>query len=396
MRVGIFSESFEPVRNGVATSVKTLVEELRARRHHVCVLAPHHPELQDESPFVLRVPSVLTPMNPDYPVPYPWFPRLRREVRHLHLDVLHSQTPWFLGLLAARIAKQYRIPHVSTYHTLYDQYAHYLSFLPEPAAQALLEWWMPEFYNRCEHVIVPSRVAERSLRSYGVEAPIAMIPTGVRLPTTSDIGERARQQVRRRWHIPDCAPLLLYVGRLAREKNLDLLLEAFERAAESLGDVWLLIVGDGPSAAECREAAAKQPHGGQVVFAGPVDREQLDPVYAAADLFVFASTSETQGLVIAEARAAGTPSVVTDQGGAAETLRDGDEGIIVRAAPDAIAAAVIGLLQDPERLRKMRDACLHGARDFTPGAMAERVITVYEAARNRVVSRRRPTLVAVG
>src|SRR5262249_46473211 len=139
MRIGIFSESYEPVPNGVAISVRTLVEELRARHHHVFIVAPHYPDYADESPFVLRVPSILTPKNEGYPVPYPWFPRLRRDFGHLGVEVLHSHTPWFLGLLAARLARQSDIPLVSTYHTLYNAYGHYVFFLPEQATQSLLE-----------------------------------------------------------------------------------------------------------------------------------------------------------------------------------------------------------------------------------------------------------------
>src|SRR5689334_539262 len=158
MRIGIFSESYEPLKNGVAISVRTLIDELRAERHHVCVVAPHFPDYVDESPFVMRVPSILSPVNADYPVPYPWFPRLRRQLAKLQLDVLHSQSPWFLGLLAVRAARRQNIPHVSTYHTLYENYAHYLSILPEPATIGLIEWWMPEFYNQCTCVIAPSKV----------------------------------------------------------------------------------------------------------------------------------------------------------------------------------------------------------------------------------------------
>src|SRR5205807_7949413 len=145
MRIAIFSESYEPVQNGVTTSVRTLVEELRARNHHVNILAPHYPNYSDSSPFVLRVPSVLTPWNVDYSVPYPWFPRLRREFSRIRRDVLHSQSPFLLGLLALRLSHLYDIPLVSTYHTLYAHYGHYLFFLPERAIQNLLEWWMPEY-----------------------------------------------------------------------------------------------------------------------------------------------------------------------------------------------------------------------------------------------------------
>src|SRR5262249_21191052 len=151
-----------------------------------------------ESPFVLRVPSVLTPINPDYPVPYPLFPRLRLEVRRLQLNILHSQSPWFLGLLAVRLARQQGVPHISTYHTLYDQYAHYVSFLPAPATRSLLEWWLPEYYNQVEGVIVPSRVALESLRAYGVTTPITVIPTGVQAAQPRSLSESCKRETRAR------------------------------------------------------------------------------------------------------------------------------------------------------------------------------------------------------
>ena len=123
---------------------------------------------------------------------------LRREIRKLQLDVLHSQSPWFLGLLAARSAARFRIPHVSTYHTMYDQYAHYLSFLPAPATQSLLEWWVPEYYNQTDRVIVPSDVAKRSLQGYGVETEITIIPTGVPIPESDALSEQSSRDVRAR------------------------------------------------------------------------------------------------------------------------------------------------------------------------------------------------------
>ncbi|HXG23308.1 MAG TPA: glycosyltransferase [Chthonomonadales bacterium] len=379
MRIGMFSECFEPVQNGVSISVRTLVDELRARRHHVFVVAPHHPDHQ-HTPFVLRVPSWVTPFNTTYPVSYPFFPRLRRKLCRVGPHLLHSHQPFFLGLLAARLARQADIPLVSTYHTLYNHYGHYLFFLPGLARQTLLEWWLPEYYNRCTCVIVPSRIAEESLRRYGVRTRIEVIPTAVPIPPPSRIDEAACLAVREQWGIPPAAPLLLYVGRLAKEKNLELVFHAFEHLAPEFPEARLMVVGGGPNEEEYRKRAHTMASGERIIFTGAMPRKEIDPVYAAADLFVFGSTTETQGLVVAEARAAGTPCVVVDKGGASENVRDGEDGLVVPPSLQPFTSAVRALLRDRPRLLAMREACRRNALHYTPNAMAERVTEVYEWA----------------
>jgi 1,2-diacylglycerol 3-alpha-glucosyltransferase len=381
MRVAIFSESYEPVPNGVSTSVRTLVDELRARKHHAFVIAPHYPDYEDESPFVMRVPSLLTPYNADYPVPYPWFPRLRRNFGKTDPHVLHSQSPWFLGLLASRIARDEGIPLVSTYHTLYNHYAHYLFFLPQPAIERLLFWWMPEYYNRCANVIVPSRVAEQSLRYYGVTAQIEVIPTAV--PVPGEVPEEVKQAARLKWEVQPDAPLLLYVGRMAKEKNIELVLDAFDAVADDFREARLLIVGAGPHLETLAAYAEKLGSGGRVIFAGALPHSDLPPLYATADLFVFGSSTETQGLVIAEARAAGTPCVVINGGGAPENVRHGEDGLVVEPTTEAFAGGIRQVLGDPVLRAQMAAACLRNAQDYTPGAMADRVLSVYEKAINQ-------------
>lgn len=379
MRIGMFSECFEPVQNGVSVSVRTLVDELRARRHHVFIVAPHHPNHQN-TPFVLRVPSWVTPFNATYPVSYPFFPRLRRKLCQVGPNLLHSHQPFFLGLLAARLARQADIPLVSTYHTLYNHYGHYLFFLPDSARQTLLEWWLPEYYNRCACVIVPSRVAEKSLRRYGVRTRIEVIPTAVPIPPPNRVDEAARLSVREQWGIPPAAPLLLYVGRLAKEKNLELVFNAFAHLAPEFPEARLMVVGGGPSEEEYRKRASTMAPGERILFMGAMPRKEIDPIYAAADLFVFGSTTETQGLVVAEARAAGTPCVVVDEGGASENVRDGEDGLVVPHDLGAFTRAICALLRDKPRLHAMREACRRNALRYTPNAMAERVTEIYEWA----------------
>jgi len=380
MRVGMFSECYEPVRNGVTTSVHTLVQHLRRLGHRVFLVAPHYASHRDQSPFVLRVPSIQTWLNKDYPIAYPFYPRLKRQFGQLAPNVVHSHNPFFVGLLAARLAHQHGLPLVSTYHTLYSHYGHYVFFLPDAAVQGLLKWWIPDYYNRCAHVIVPSEVARTSLADYGVTAPISVIPTAVPLPDPTEITEDARRAARAQWDIPQDCPLLLYVGRIAQEKNIEMVLDAFASCSSQYPAARLLVVGGGPHLDGVRKHAADTPCADRVVFAGAMAHSELAPVYASANLFVFASITETQGLVMAEARAAGTPCVVARGGGAGETVRDGEDGLIVEPDRDALAGAISGLLGAPERLAAMREACLRNAHHYTPQAMTEAALRVYEAA----------------
>jgi 1,2-diacylglycerol 3-alpha-glucosyltransferase len=383
LRVGMFSESFHPVQNGVTTSVLTLVAALRTQNHHVCVFAPAHQELREPTANVLRFPSFVSFLNREYPLAYPFLPRLALETHfdNLRLDVVHTHTPFVLGLTGAKLALRRNIPLVTTFHTLYSQYTHYVPILPDTVAQALLEHYLPWYYNRCAVIICPSAVAVGALREMGVSRPIEVIPTGIPLPPAKDCTLDARRCTRARLGIaPDC-PLLLYAGRIAREKNLDLLLEAFARVRASQPTARLAVAGSGPYTDEMQEQAKSMGIDDAMLFLGSQSRRQMDPLYAAADVFCFPSASETQGLVIGEARAAGTPCVVVDAGGAPETVSHDEDGF--RVPPDSpaeFAHCVLRVLTEPGLAAHMRLAARHNALAFTPERMVQKVLAVYDRA----------------
>jgi glycosyltransferase involved in cell wall biosynthesis len=380
MRIGVFSECYEPVQNGVTTSLRTLVDGLRHEGHHVFVVAPRYAGHIDPDPFVLRLPSLHTWFSKKYPIAAPWVFRLSGPALHLAPSLVHSHNPFFVGLVAARYARDAGVPLVATYHTLYSHYGHYLKFVPDAAVQGLLRWWMPAYYNRCAQVIVPSRVAGDSLLSYGVRAPITVLPTAVPLPDPAHLTAAARAAARARPGVPADARLLLYVGRAAREKNIELVLEAFARAAATSPNCHLAVVGAGPHLDALRQAAADMVATDRVHIVGAIPHDELPPVYACADLFVFSSVTETQGLVMAEARAAGTPCILVRGGGASETIIHGEDGLVVDQDACAFAEAVSRVLGDAEMHATMRAHCRRRALLHTPDAMTRRVIDVYVQA----------------
>lgn len=380
----MFSESFHPVQNGVTTSVRTLLTELRKLGHQVWVFAPEHHDQPEHETNVVRFPSFVTQFNPEYPLAYPFIPRIKlaTQIAELHLDVIHTHSPFVLGLTGADFAIRRGIPLVSTFHTLYSEYSHYVSFLPEAFTHSVLEAYLPWYYNRCSIVVCPSRTAEEHLKRSGVDRPTEVVPTGIPIPAPETISPEVCARARERWGIGERTPLLLYAGRLAPEKQIGWLLDTFASLLEGAPDAVLAIAGGGPMADALTEQASTLGIAESVRFLGPVPRAEMDPIYAAADVFVFPSPSETQGLVIGEARAAGTPAVVIDAGGAPETVQHGIDGFRVPEGDrEGFVATVLSLLRDRAMLARLSDCARETALEQSPERMTLRMLDIYERAR---------------
>lgn len=377
MRIAIFSESYEPIVNGVSVSVATLRDGLRAAGSEVHIFAAHYPGYQDSDPQVHRFPSRSTRYAPGYPVPVPFSKDIYRFFREFRPDIVHTQSPFFLGTVGMRWAKHLGIPVVSTNHTLYTEYCHYVPFVPEFVTRMALVRWMSYYYNRCRAVVVPSYPVEKVLRGYGVRSRIEVIKTGISLSTTAD-----RTEVRRTFDIPEDAFLLLYVGRVAKEKNLDLLLNAFDIIKKRYPQCQLMIVGGGPyeqvSFRKARELGLRD----SIHFLGMLDRSVAAKTYAAADVFVFPSVTETQGLVICEALVSGLPCVAVRAAGTPEVIEDGVDGILTENNPEDFAEAVSRLIVDPELRRRLSESGRKNSQRFTPEAMAERFLQFYQSVIN--------------
>jgi 1,2-diacylglycerol 3-alpha-glucosyltransferase len=376
MRVGIFTESYPPLINGVSTSVQTLTAQLEQAGHDVFVFTSRYPQYQDERPGVFRYPSVNALVEPDYVVPVPFSPQITRTISTLNLDIVHSQSPFFLGLVARRTARALNLPHIATNHTLYTEYAHYLPLPTVGVTRQLLVRWMRRFYNSCDHVLAPSELTRRVLRDHcGVETPITVVPTAI--PASPYVLARPAE-TRQEFGLPPDARILLYVGRLAPEKNLDLLLRAFALVMGKTNDTYLVLAGSGKSRRALEHHAQALGIHRRTRFAGFLSRTKLEPLYQSSELFLFPSKTETQGLAVGEALAAGLPCVVVNVGGAPEAIRDGIDGFLVEDHAEAMAARALELLADPARHRRMAEDARRGAAARVPEAVGGRIISLYE------------------
>jgi len=375
MRIGIFSESYKPLINGVSTSVETLIAELEKAGHTVFVFTSSYPRFTDERTNVFRFPSVNSVIEPDYVLPIPISRRIAEAIPSLKLDIVHSHGPFLLGRLARRIARRYDIPHISTNHTLYTEYAHYFPLAPASWVRGFLVGMMRVYYNSCQQVTVPSRLTRDRLVSYGVTTPIEVVPTGIPEPPYI---LTPRDEIKDRLGIPSTAKMLLYVGRLAPEKNLLMLLDAFVTISAEDRDAYLIVAGSGRSAATLKHRAENLGISDRTVFTGFIQRTKLDPLYRAAEAFLFPSKTETQGLAVGEALAAGTPAVVVNAGGAPESVNDGVDGFLIEDDPGQMADRALQLLRDPDLRKRMSEAARTGAAQVRPNMIAMRILGLYE------------------
>jgi glycosyltransferase involved in cell wall biosynthesis len=374
MRVGLFTNNYLPFRGGVTTAVETLRRGLDALGHQAWVFAPAASGPIADPPFVFRYPAVPAPTYPGFHLPVPFSRRLARSARALGLDIFHAQHPFLLGVTARRLARGQRRPLVFTYHTRYEKYAHYVP-LPQRFVASLAVRMSCRFASSADLVVAPSEQIAATLRERGVRAPLAVVPTGVDLGLFVP-GDRAAARRRLGW--PADRALCLYVGRLDREKSVGLILEAFTTIAAAVPSAHLHLVGQGTHETMLRRLAASGPAGERIHFHGGMPREALPTFYQAADLFLFASQTETQGLVLAEAHACALPAVAVRASGVDEVVADGATGVLTKAEPGELADAAIALLLDRDRRGGMASAARAAAEDsFSADRQVQAMVAHY-------------------
>lgn len=372
LRIAIFSDSALPILNGVSVSIDALVKELRERGHSVHLFTSAFHRYRDRDPNTHRFLAIETPWTRGYPLALPPFYPWLHEFRAHHFDVVHTHTPFTVGFVGLRWAQSHGLPVVSTYHTLYDKYTHYVPYFPKAFTRYKIAKHTNYYYNAVDHAITPSEFAKDWLVRHSIKTPVEVIPTGVPVPKPLD-----RATVRQELGISPSHKVLLYAGRIAREKNMERLLKAASLAMRQDPRVRFWIVGDGPSRGDCTRTVRELGIGDRVHFVGFVPRAKLDPYYAAADLFLFGSTTETQGLVVAEAMTYGLPTVIVRGGGASDAVVPGKTGFVVGDHPLEFAGALMRLLTEEDLYAEFSASAATVARSYTVPAMADRVLGVY-------------------
>ncbi|MFH1541542.1 MAG: glycosyltransferase [bacterium] len=377
MKIALFTNAYLPYLSGITLSVSTQKEELEALGHKVIVVAPAYPGHKEIDPNIIRVMSIPAPY-PGYRFVNPFSPfaflRLKRE----KIDIIHVHQPFGVGLGARLTAKLLGVPLVYTFHTLFSRYVHNASWIPRKFSQFIVVQYLKFFCNLADTIITPSTMVMRLLRMRKIKTPIKVLPTGMRMwefKKQMEIGTQ-RVEIRKKHNIPLDAKLLMCSTRISAEKNIPFLLKAFPVIKKQAPNTYFIVVGGGPKVEDYKKEAAKIDP--QIIFTDRQTHAQVIDHCLAADLFVYASKTETQGLVLNEAKACGLAVVAVRGGGISDVIDNGVDGYLVPENQEIFIEHVMRLLSDDQLRQKMGQK---GKEDtiarFSSEVVAKQMETIY-------------------
>ena len=364
MKICMFTNTYLPHIGGVARSVDFFARDLRTLGHHVLIVAPVYSEepKNGRKEELLRVPAIQNFNGSDFSVSIAVPSNISTRITDFKPELIHSHHPYLLGDTALRSARRLDCPLVFTHHTLYEEYTHYVPLDSEGLKRFVIHL-STRYANLCNGVVAPSRSIADLIRSRGVTVPVREIPTGVDLAGfRNGLGVRFR----RSYGIPETEPVIGHVGRLAPEKNLEYLAEAVADCLRVMKGVFL-VAGKGPSGEKIRRIFAARNLDNRLFLVGEQSGQDLVDAYHAMDIFVFSSKSETQGMVLVEAMAAGIPVIALDAPGAREVVRDGFNGRLLEESvrPDVFAAAIGDFFHNAENKPRWKNEALKTAGCFS-------------------------------
>ena len=343
MNIGIFTDSYFPQLSGVATSIKTLKDALEKQGHNVFIFTTTDPHIKKGAveANIFRFSSVPFISFTDRRVAFRGFFEATKVAREVKLDIVHTQTEFALGMIGKYVAHQLKIPAIHTYHTMYEDYLHYVL-----NGHLLRPYHVKQFTNvylkNMDGVIAPSKRVEALLKRYKVNIPMRVIPTGV---DVNSLNKAANNDMRQELGIPADAPVLLTLSRVAEEKKIDRILNAMPEIIDEFPETRLVIAGDGPDMEVLQEQVERLTLEDNVIFTGDVPHDDVGSYYKMADLFVSASDTETQGLTYIEALASGTKCVVYDTDYTEHVFDDDELGKVFNGPGEMLSEILFYLRQ---------------------------------------------------
>jgi len=379
MKIGMFINYYTPSKGGMETSVINLCRGLEKAGHQTFVFAPEYPNYIDKEKNIFRYKSFR--FNYEgyfYVLPLPFFSSgIKEIVKNLNLDIIHSHQPYSLGDEALKFSKKLNIPLVFTYHIKYEDYHHYVPFIPENISRKFIRKITTKYSNQCGAIIAPSTAIKKLLIDHQIKAPISIIPSGIDIDNfAKDAGQR--EKIREKYQIKKDDVALITACRLTEEKNVGFLARSFNKIKKSCGNAKFLIVGDGAARKELEQMAIEFGIKDSIIFTGLVNKEEIINLYQASDIFIFASLTETQGLVAVEAMAAGNPVVAVKASGIEDMIINGEDGFLTSESEEEFSNSVIKIINDKNLREKMSARAKINSQRFSIEPWVEKVVELYK------------------
>ncbi len=379
MRISIFTNNYKPFTGGVERSIENQRFILKKKGHDPYIFAPKYPGYKDKQKNIIRLSSVNAPTYPGYYLPLAFRNTIRKHMRYINPHIVHTHHPFLAGEAGLRTGRNMGLPVIFTYHTLYEKYLHYIP-LDKKITKPLINEFVRSYANQCDVVIAPSKYVKDNIK---LETKVEVIPTGVEI---HKFDKAYKDYLKERYHLPKDSKILLHAGRLTKEKNLDFLIKSIIAILKEEKKAICFIAGKGDRKEELKDMIRKQNLSHRVIFTGNLAKDELIRYYVSADLFLFSSRSETQGLVLMEAMAGSTPIIALDGPAIDECITDGKNGFIVNENVNEFKARALELLQT-DKLKKFSFNAEKSAKDYSIEKMGERLLSVYKDLKGKKIER---------
>ncbi len=380
MRIAIFTNNYLPNPYGVSTSVEGFRHALSAMGHTVYIFAPQWgDEVIEGEENIYRYPSVKVPTKIEASMVVPYSSKMNKIITELDFDIIHAQHPNLLGTVASKWALKKDVPLVFTWHSLYDRYAHYISFVPEKLSG---KWAMKNaagFAMDCDEIIIPTASIAKIIKSAGVEHNrISVVSSGV---DENFFANPNGKKIREKYNIADDCVVLGTLSRLTEEKNIIFLTETIAEILQKNTNIIFVCAGEGDLKDEIKEIFKDKDVSRQVIFTGKVAREDVKHYLDANDIFVYASTSETQGTIVTENMYTGKSIVAVGENGVGDLIEDGVNGISVPEEKDIFIKGIQKLIDDRQLQKKIgRNAYKIAREKYTTTVCTKNLVDVYQKA----------------
>lgn len=383
MRIAMMTNNYKPFVAGVPVSIERLSDGLRKLGHEVVIFAPTYRN-QTEEPHIVRYHSLVKGIYGGFSIPFPIDLKIEEAFRKERFDIIHVHHPMVIGRTAIYLSKKYEIPLVFTYHTRYEQYIHYC--IPNNLlryqmvihnTENIVEKYLQHFFQNCNHIFAPTDgIKDYLIQSCGYSnQKVSVLATGISQESFS-IDEEKINRIRKTYNAEQCS-LFISVSRIAKEKNIAFLLECMNAyKKKSKRPFKLLLIGDGPDLINLKEKSKELELEDNIIFTGKIDNNKLKDYYGASDAFVFASKSETQGIVLLEAFAAGTPVICVNATGVSDLVKDGKNGYLVNESIEEFSDCMLHM-EMTQNKKELKEYAIRTALSFDECSVAKEALKQY-------------------
>lgn len=373
MKIGIFTECFEPVINGVVHSIDSTKKGLEGLDHKVYVFTPDYKNKNLKDPTVVPCPSF-----PIGGTSYHFIYKLSDKIKKIaqELDIYHTHHPFLMGRRAQNLAKEFSKPVIFTHHTQYDQYLAYVPLFKRLAGAALKNY-LKKFCNNCTMVIAPSEEIAEVIKKYGTKSPIEVVHNGIEIERFE---KKNSPEPKILSVLPQNKKIVLYTGRVAYEKNIDFLVRSFAETVRMMPNAFLVLVGSGAAEDDIKKLASDLKIEKNVIMTGAVKYDEIPTFYEHADIFAAASETDVHPLIALEAIAAGLPVIAVRAIGFSDIVKDGETGFLTSKSEKEFSLKIIKLLDNDPLRERMSRLAIKDSKNYSICAAAKNMVSAYEKA----------------